>query len=394
MNTTLKTSNFFEDLNVSNTTGNIEIYKNGILWQLFLVDGKLEFANHSLHSGDKLKHFLKKIDHSNADKFDLLKNNKAHIKHQISHLEKKGFITNIQKYLLQQKISEDAIESLYWLSKNHEENLISPQLKPLKWAENEVVNTENLIDIELLINNIKSRWLSWKKLSPIITSPHQIPVCKNSSILDKYEVSGFLSGKVLKQLARFMNELSIRELALLIKQDELKLAQLLLPYIKQGIIQLKPPKSPLNLLPQIPINNVSNSLPEIPPIKVKKPVVNEKKYSIVCIDDSPAMLEIISSYLDTNKYHLTTISEPMKSLSFLFKSNPDLIIMDISMPGINGNRLCKILKSSPVFKSIPIILISGENNIEEDILESTGARDFLAKPFEKTALINLIHKYC
>ena len=257
------------------------------------------------------------------------------------------------------------------------------------------ITDKNLIEIEALINNIKSRWLSWKKLSPIITSPHQIPVCKNSIILDKYEVSGSLSGKVLKQLARFMNELSIRELALLVNQDELKLAQLLSTYIKQRILQLKPPKPPLNLLPQIPINNnLSTSLPEIPPIKVENPVVNEKKYSIVCIDDSPAMLEIISSYLDTNKYHLITISEPMKSLSFLFKSNPDLIIMDISMPGINGNRLCKILKSSPVFKSIPIILISGENNIEEDILESTGARDFLAKPFEKTALINLIHKYC
>lgn len=194
-----------------------------------------------------------------------------------------------------------------------------------------------------------------------------------------------------------MDGLSIRELAVFIKQDELKLAQLLSTYIQKKILHLHPPKAPLHLLPQIPlyipqkisVNSSANSSILSPTTKE-----NQKKYSIVCIDDSPTMLEIISTYLDENKYNLSTISDPMKSLSYLFKSNPDLIIMDISMPGINGNRLCKILKSSPVFKSIPIILISGEKNISNDILTTTGARDFLAKPFEKETLIKLIHKYC
>lgn len=189
-----------------------------------------------------------------------------------------------------------------------------------------------------------------------------------------------------------MHGLSLRELAFFVKQDELKLAQLLSTYIKHGVLQLHPPKSPLDLLPQIPQPIPQKLSPNLPTVQKIVPI--EQKYTIVCIDDSPAMLEIIGSYLDADKYNLTTIPDPMKSLSYLFKSNPDLIIMDVSMPGINGNRLCQILKSSPIFKSVPIILISGETNIKKDILESTGARDFLPKPFDKETLINLIHKYC
>ncbi|BAQ66764.1 probable two-component response regulator [Geminocystis sp. NIES-3709] len=393
----LKPITLFEDLSLSATTGQIDIDKNGILWQLFLLDGKIEFANYSLQSGNTIKHYLRAIGDQNFTKFDFLTNNINNIKQQINLLEKGGFITTKQKLLLKNKITEDAIESLFWLSKHKNESILNPKIKPLKWAENEIINPEHLLEVEPLVKKIYHRWQLWQKLSPTIVSPHQIPTCTNLSILEKYNYSGTVSLKILKQLVRLMNGLSIRELAFFIQQDELKLAQLLSTYIKHGILQLHPPKAPLNLLPQIPQEipqKVWTNFSEIESIKNPSVKPNQKKYTIVCIDDSPAMLEIIESYLDINKYNLITISDPMKSLSYLFKSNPDVIVMDISMPGINGNRLCQILKSSSVFKSVPIILISGETNISEDILESTGARDFLSKPFQKEALINLIHKYC
>ncbi|MGI0479809.1 response regulator [Geminocystis sp. CENA526] len=397
MNTTLKPVNLFEDINISATTGQIEINKNDILWQLSLLDGKLEFATHSLQSGNTLKYYLHSIGNVNVSKFTFLEHNKTDIKHQISLLERGGFINSKQRELLKRKITEDAIESLYWLTKHQNEAILNHEIKPLKLLENERVNNADLLEVKPLIKNIHHRWELWQKLSPTITSPHQRPTCNNPSLLDKYTNSGSLSVKVLKQLVRLMNGLSIRELAVFIKQDELKLAQLLSTYIQHKVLHLHPPKAPLDLLPQIPLyipQKLSVDSEKIDSIEPPKTKESQKKYSIVCIDDSPAMLEIISAYLDENKYNLSTISDPMKSLSYLFKSNPDLIIMDISMPGINGNRLCKILKSSPVFKSIPIILISGEKNISNDILTTTGARDFLPKPFEKETLINLIHKYC
>ncbi len=397
MNRTVRSVNLFEDISLSTITGQIDIDKNGILWQLSLSDGKLEFATHSLHSANTLKYYLHSIGNRNMNIFTVLKSSN-NIKDNIISLEKAGVIDSKQKIVLKQKITQDAVESLYWLSKHKNELRFNSEIKPLKWQENENINPEHLLEVESLVKNVHYRWQLWQQLSPIIISPHQIPITKNVSLLEKYvSSSSAISIKVLKHLITLMGNLSIRELAIIIKQDELKLAQLLSIYIKHGVLELKPPNAPLDLLPQILQENsekLPTNIPEIPPIKTQEIKPFQKKYSIVCIDDSPAMLEIINSYLDEQKYHLTLISEPMKSLSFLFKSNPDLIIMDISMPGINGNRLCQILKSSSVFKSIPIILISGEKNISDDILESTGARDFLAKPFEKETLINLIHKYC
>jgi twitching motility two-component system response regulator PilG len=85
----------------------------------------------------------------------------------------------------------------------------------------------------------------------------------------------------------------------------------------------------------------------------------------------------------------------MKCLSFLFQSKPDLILMDISMPGINGNRLCQILKNSPVFKQVPIILISGNTKLlNQETIESTGATDCLAKPFTQESLLDMVEKQC
>jgi twitching motility two-component system response regulator PilG len=397
MNTTLKSVNLFEYLSLESTSGQIEIEKNGILWQLSLLDGKLEFATHSLQSGNTLKYYLRSLELKKTLQIDVLIEKHTNVHHLINLLEKCHYINHQQKAILTKKISEDALESLFWLTKQKKESEFSYQIKPLKSEENKVIYSDNLLEIEPLINNICHRWQLWQKLSPIIISPHQRPTCNDVSLLEKYANSGSLSLKVLKQLVRLMQGLSIRELAFFVKQDDLKLAQLLSTYIKHGVLQLHPPKSPLDLLPQIPQQNpeeLPNNHPEITPVNTQEIKPIQKQYTIVCIDDSPAMLEIINSYLEKDKYNLITISDPMKSLSYLFKSNPDIIVMDISMPGINGNRLCQILKSSSVFKSVPIILISGETNISDDILQSTGARGFLAKPFEKEALINLIHKYC
>jgi len=394
MNTTLKSINLFEDRNLSSLTGQLEIHKNKILWQISLIEGKLEFATHSLQSGQTLKYYLRSIGCENVTKVDSLTDKKGNL---INLLEKSGVINHKQKNILRKKVTEDALECLFWLSKHKNEGIFNQEIKPFKSGENESINPEHLLEISPLVNNIHHRWQSWQKLNPIIISPHQRPSCKDPSLIETYASSGNLSPRVLKQLVKLMKGLSIRELAFFVKEDELKLAQLLSPYIKQGILQIHPPKSPLDLLPQIPRSNpekLTNNLSEITPIKTSEVKPIQKKSTIVCIDDSPAMLEIIDSYLENDRYNLITISDPMKSLSYLFKSNPDVIVMDITMPGINGNRLCQILKSSSAFKSVPIILISGETNIGEDILQCTGAKNFLPKPFKKEDLISLIHQYC
>lgn len=106
MNTTLKPINLFEDLSLSSTTGQLEIRKNAVSWQLSLLDGKLEFATHSLQSGNTLKYYLRSIGYENAVKIDFLTESKSNIKQLIYFLEKDNFINTQQKTIIQKKLQK------------------------------------------------------------------------------------------------------------------------------------------------------------------------------------------------------------------------------------------------------------------------------------------------
>lgn len=404
MSNKLKLVNLLSDTAESSTSGQLEITRNSVVWKLVFLQGKLESATHSLQSGRTIKYYLRSIGYDDIAKIDLLSDknpnlNSPLVKDTTYLLESRGYINSKQKAELIKKLTEDALEPLLWLSEIKEELTNKYQIKHLSIVEKQTIAQHELLEIQPLLKNIGQRLQVWQKLNPLIVSPHQRPYCVNPSLLEKSTSFGTLSLAVLKQLVGLMRGLSIRELAFFVRQDELKFAQILSSYIKHEVLQLHPPKSPLDLLPQIPPLSLTKDPPPnqatTNPTNITTIPTDQKKYTIACIDDSPSMLSIIESYLATDKYNLITIEEPMKALNNLFKSNPDLILMDISMPGMNGNRFCQILKSSSVFKSVPIILISGNTKIlNQETLKSTGAVDFLAKPFSKETLLQMIHKYC
>ena len=93
---------------------------------------------------------------------------------------------------------------------------------------------------------------------------------------------------------------------------------------------------------------------------------------------------MIKAYLEEAEYEVITIDNPTQSLTYLFKHKPDLVLIDFSMPGINGNKLCRIIKTSPLFKNTPLIMISGNSKmLTPENMKEAGAIDYLAKPFRK-----------
>lgn len=121
---------------------------------------------------------------------------------------------------------------------------------------------------------------------------------------------------------------------------------------------------------------------------------SQSRYLIICIDDSQAMLEKIESYLDPEYFELKTIIDPVASVSKICAMKPDLVLMDISMPNINGNSLCQILKRSYLFKDVPIIMISSNTSpLNKATAQSSGATDYLEKPFSKAQLMQVLGTY-
>jgi CheY-like chemotaxis protein len=82
------------------------------------------------------------------------------------------------------------------------------------------------------------------------------------------------------------------------------------------------------------------------------------KGSILVVDDSPLVLDVVRAGLEEGGYRVSTGSSWVEVNVELKRERPDLILLDIQMPSIGGESLCRILKESPTFGEIPVVLFS------------------------------------
>ena len=113
---------------------------------------------------------------------------------------------------------------------------------------------------------------------------------------------------------------------------------------------------------------------------------NSKK-QILIIEDQPDIQELLSFNLDNNGYKVYTASNGEKGLEVARKEHPDLILLDLMLPGINGLDVCRIIKSDQDTSGISIIMLTALGQ-EEDIIKGleTGADDYVTKPFSLQVL--------
>jgi len=109
--------------------------------------------------------------------------------------------------------------------------------------------------------------------------------------------------------------------------------------------------------------------------------ITNKRFSILVIDDQPNNIKIISSFLN-DLYTLYIANSGEKALKILDKVKPDLILLDIMMPVMNGYEVCQIIKKQESNKDIPVIFLSAKTEVE-DIIKGfeLGAVDYIYKPF-------------
>ena len=113
---------------------------------------------------------------------------------------------------------------------------------------------------------------------------------------------------------------------------------------------------------------------------------------ILIADDEPDILEIIEFNLQANGYEVTTAKNGDEAFEKARKVLPDLIILDIMMPGKNGIEVCNLLRMMPAFKETLIVFLTALNDETTEIkgLE-TGADDYLTKPISPKVLISKIN---
>ena len=114
---------------------------------------------------------------------------------------------------------------------------------------------------------------------------------------------------------------------------------------------------------------------------------------ILVVDDDPVAVKVIEGRLTANGYQVATTTEAPQGLEMALKTFPDLIILDVMMPIVNGYNFCRLLKSETTHKKIPIILLTSRTD-EKDIAigQQVGADAYLPKPVNMEQLLNKIAK--
>lgn len=109
---------------------------------------------------------------------------------------------------------------------------------------------------------------------------------------------------------------------------------------------------------------------------------------ILCIEDEIDIQEIIAYNLERAGYTVTLSDDGIKGLALAQTQSPDLILLDIMLPSLNGMQVCERLKADPKTQLIPIIMLSARSE-EADIISglSKGADDYMIKPFSQAELL-------
>lgn len=122
--------------------------------------------------------------------------------------------------------------------------------------------------------------------------------------------------------------------------------------------------------------------------------MSDEKKKILVVDDELDMLMVIKLRLEASGFNVVTASDGLEGLNLARKENPDLIVLDIMLPKMNGYKVARFLKFDEKFKHIPIIMLTALSRDKDRTTGvETGADAYLTKPFESEQLIATVNGF-
>lgn len=115
---------------------------------------------------------------------------------------------------------------------------------------------------------------------------------------------------------------------------------------------------------------------------------------ILTVDDSLTVRKIVAMTLERFGYRVLSAADGMQALARLNEHQPDLILLDITMPRMDGYQVCKTIKQNPYTKQIPVLMLSGKDGFFDKVKgKLAGATDYLTKPFQEDELVKAVQKH-
>ena len=415
MTTTVKLnpSQLLTELAESNSYGCLDIDSELVSWKIYLHQGKIQYVYCSIQTLDQLKYHLHYLKYKQA--IAAFKDLPPSFSKLQPPVEDKSATSDLYGKIISWLLAEDRLNMqdctklVQNLNKDAIQSFLSLNNAASSWRDGQSLPIWIPVEIRDSLSWSVSECLNerqvivrqWQNCSQELRSVHQRPYFPPGWETKTLPVSGSLDRKTLKELTQVLRgRTSIRQLSILLNKEELQIAQILSPYIDEKTIYLHHAQAPLDKLPQVSqdVRDIgkwspdANNDSQITQHDLSRSSV--KTWKIVCIDDSPTILSEIKRFLDAKKFEITAIDDPVQAVSKIFTVNPDLILLDITMPRINGYKLCGLLRSSGKCDDTPIVMVTGNTGlIDKARAKISGATDYFTKPFTKEGLNKIVDKY-
>jgi two-component system, chemotaxis family, response regulator PixG len=390
-----------EQIATSQASACLQVTTHDVVWSLYFYEGKLFYANNSLETIERVEQHLRRVCNNQLpnDLYAELRQKIAEFAQGkcypspeyrgIQYLVEHQHLSEQDAGTLIKNITKETIQS--YLPITNAATTLQQQASdaPIWWSGNFLfISKECAAELQ-----------AWQALRPTIQSPYQRPYLANPN-------HQLLTDDVKTKLGKILIGFSFRQLSLLLKQDELTVANNLHRLIANGIVGLRPPQAPfdrLNHLYFTPSNetetgDLSASLnipaPPPPPPTSAANEPDQPVYKIACVDDSPTILREINRFLDGDSFKVFPIVDSGTALMKIIRIDPDIILLDVGMPAIDGYKLCGMLRKHPSFKKTPIVMVTGNTGIiDRAKARMAGCTDYMTKPFTQTGLIEMVSRH-
>lgn len=115
---------------------------------------------------------------------------------------------------------------------------------------------------------------------------------------------------------------------------------------------------------------------------------------ILIVDDEQDIVESLKFVLETYDYTCYTAYNGEDGLRLAKEIQPDLMILDVMMPRINGFKISRLLKFDKKYKDIPILMVTARSQEEDKLIgEETGVDEYITKPFDIDEVVKIVQKY-
>jgi twitching motility two-component system response regulator PilG len=402
-----------------NKDGCVYVVRDRIRWSFYVKGGKLVYASHSLESFERLERHLRGLSREVPTLDDKLRSQlrlmfddplPENAKHKVTSeilcveylailwLVNENYLPKPMAGKLVARIIQEVVEGFLCLP-DGEFNSI--------YYEHFLRETYCSLSVDRILEIVTQRLQAWYNLGSTISSPYQCPYLVSQTTAAKR-----MSAETVQRLGRILRGFNFCQLGALLGKDPLAIAKQLSPLVKDGSILLRDPLSPFDMLPRTYYlapeeerenieklaetfaNAESETDEDISSISQVVSRQSVQTWKIVCIDDSESMLSIISSYLGSEDFQVTLIQDSMRALMKITSIRPNLILLDIGMPNVDGYQLCTLIRKSSSLKDIPIVMVTGSKGlIDRARARLAGATDYLTKPFVQADLLKMIMRH-